>query len=531
MANKTLFASARKPVPDANTRNEAGGLAYSLTDEESLAQFAVTGCLNGTFYAGADIQLDSVTALASKCSPEVVADVAIYSRRLAHMKDMPALLLASLAGRGTESSRVAFRRAAPVVLDNGRMVRNFCQMIRSGKFGRKSFGTMAKNAIRGYLERATPEQLFRDSIGNDPSLADVIKMVHPRSSDKSKDALFGMLSESKKFDSKKARFLPMVVKEMKAFVAGDGPMPERAPFMFLTAHAKGDDAWLRLLQRASWTETRINLNAFNKHGAFKGEDVVRMTADRIRNPNLIRKARVLPYQLLTAYQNTTDVPAPIRNALQDALEVATENVPDFGRVVVAVDVSGSMGSPVTGNRGTVSTTTRCVDVAALVASCILRKSPNGRVMPFDTQNHKPDLNPRDSVMTNASKLARYGGGGTNCSLPLMQLNAENASADLIVYVSDNESWADRNYGRTAGATGVMAEWTKFKKRNPKAKLVCIDLTPNASSQAAADKDILRVGGFSDVVFDVIRNFCAGEGSFVDMIRSADPASRPLTETE
>ena len=38
----------------------------------------------------------------------------------------------------------------------------------------------------------------------------------------------------------------------------------------------------------------------------------------------------------------------LRDALQDAMEHATQNVPAMGKVYVAVDVSGSMGSPVTG---------------------------------------------------------------------------------------------------------------------------------------------------------------------------------------
>jgi cytidyltransferase-like protein len=38
-----------------------------------------------------------------------------------------------------------------------------------------------------------------------------------------------------------------------------------------------------------------------------------------------------------------------------------------------------------------------------------------------------------------------------------------AKADLVIVVSDNESWADRGYGN---ATGLMAEWIKFKTRNP-----------------------------------------------------------------
>ena len=90
------------------------------------------------------------------------------------------------------------------------------------------------------------------------------------------------------------------------------------------------------------------------------------------------------------------------------------------------------------------------------------------------------LNARDSVMTNAEKLAAIGGGGTNCSAPLAYLNRRQAQGDLVVFVSDNESWVDARAGR---GTETMREWAVFQARNPQAKMVCIDLHRSATTQA------------------------------------------------
>ncbi len=58
MANKTLFKSIIGALaPKAQHRNEAGGLAYQLSERHALAQFAATGCLSHTFYATAEDQL------------------------------------------------------------------------------------------------------------------------------------------------------------------------------------------------------------------------------------------------------------------------------------------------------------------------------------------------------------------------------------------------------------------------------------------------------------------------------------------
>ena len=101
---------------------------------------------------------------------------------------------------------------------------------------------------------------------------------------------------------------------------------------------------------------------------------------------------------------------------------------------------------VTGFRRGSTSKVRCIDVAALVAAAVLRKNQNAEVIPFECSTVKLRLNPRDSVMTNAARLSRIGGGGTNCSAPLSLLNERRAKGDLVIYVSDNESWVDANGG-------------------------------------------------------------------------------------
>lgn len=61
---------------------------------------------------------------------------------------------------------------------------------------------------------------------------------------------------------------------------------------------------------------------------------------------------------------------------------ATENVPEIdGKDYVFPDISGSMHSAVTGCRKGATSMVRCLDVAALVASVILRKNPTAEIIP------------------------------------------------------------------------------------------------------------------------------------------------------
>ncbi len=194
----------------------------------------------------------------------------------------------------------------------------------------------------------------------------------------------------------------------------------------------------------------------------------KLIANRLRDREAIKRAKVFPYQLLiglSVASSNAEIPRQITEALQDAMEIATENVPQIeGKIYVLPDVSGSMSSAVTGYRKGATTSVRCIDVAGLVASAILRKNPMAEVLPFENDVVKLALNPRDSVMTNAQKLAAIGGGGTNCSAPLAQLNKAKAKGDLVIYVSDNESWIDNKSTWNSG-TETMNQWNEFKSRN------------------------------------------------------------------
>jgi 60 kDa SS-A/Ro ribonucleoprotein len=294
----------------------------------------------------------------------------------------------------------------------------------------------------------------------------------------------------------------------------------------LTALNLGEIEWTAIAANATWQTTRMNLNTFARHGVFRDDATVKKLAARLSDPDQVRRARVFPYQLLAAFMNTgKEVPEELRNALQDAMETAIGNVPDVaGKIVICPDVSGSMQSPVTGYRKGASSKVRCIDVAALVAAAFLRKNRHARVLPFEVTVVDVPLNPRDSVMTNAAALAKVGGGGTNCSAPLAMLNKEKSNADLVVFISDNESWADPKANR---GTAMMAEWEKLKTRNPKAKLVCIDIVPNTTTQAPDRRDILNIGGFSDNVFDLIAAFAAGADGTDHWIREIE--NQPLAK--
>ena len=441
MSNKQLFVPAGKSPPPA-THDEAGGSAYSFSPEHALAQYAITGTFHGTFYATDKEQLDRVATLSSAVSLELVAKTAIYCRENGRMKDMPAFLVAHLAARDVAS----MLRVFPRVIDDGKMLRSFVQIVRSGVTGRKSFGSAPKRALRAWFASRSPDVIFRQSIGQSPSMSDVIKMVRPPprndkgEADAVREALYGYLI-GKNIDDDK---LPVLPRAYEAWKRGTGPIPD-VPFEMLTALPLSAANWKELARRMTMAQLRMNLSTLLRHGVFDDPATVADVAARLEDADAVRRARVMPYQLLAAYRHVDKgVPDAIKNAIAQALEHSVANVPELGgRVVLCPDVSGSMQSPVTGRRGTATTKVRCVDVAALVTAAILRRNPGASVIPF----------------------------------------------------SDDE------------------EWSRLRGRNPKAKLILIDVQPSGTTQEAGDgkrDDVLNVGGFSDAVFDVISAFTRGD---------------------
>src|SRR6478672_1086897 len=294
MANKTLFKSLMgKLIPATDAINEERAPAYALSPKHQLAQYAATGCLNATFYATAGEQLAKVLVLCQELDAEFIARTAVFCRERGFMKDMPALLCAVLSVKDRE----LLARVFPRVIDNARMLRNFVQVMRSGVVGRKSLGSAPKRLVREWLDAREPVSLFKANVGQDPSMADIVKMVHPKPKDPNYEALFGyFIGRDYNADA-----LPDLVRDFETFKTGRvndrGEVPD-VPFQMLTALELGTKEWTEIARRAPWQMTRMNLNTFARHGVFRDPEMVEIVATRLRDKAKIAKARVFPYQLM-----------------------------------------------------------------------------------------------------------------------------------------------------------------------------------------------------------------------------------------
>jgi 60 kDa SS-A/Ro ribonucleoprotein len=597
MVNRSLFTStpgSKAPVLPVTstgdvTRNEAGGAAFHFGPEHALAQLAATGTFNNTFYGTAEDQLLKLKELLPLVTPEYVAKLAVFSRSHGHMKDMPANLVAWLYARAAGTDPLAaefrqfFRIVFPKVIDNGKMLLNFIQIVRSGVWGRKALATLGSKAVESWFNSRTPTQIFLQSVGARPSMNDVLRLCHVVPKNEEYAALYAYLCgepldvetpprnglPARKVQPKKEH-LPSIVQAYEEFklarlnvttvradldraaaqlvahlatggrdyttasakmllerelVRLEEMAPPALPFEMLTALPLTEKDWASIaLNNGGWQFVCKNLNTFARHGVFKDLANVEKVAARLRDADAIRKARVMPYQVLAAYKHAgPTMPRPIVDALHDALEVAVKNVPALpGNVYVFVDVSGSMGSAVTGYRQGATSNMTVLDAAAMFGVALLRTCPNAQLVPVDTTVHTDfRLEPRDSVLTNAVKLAAFQGGGTRLDEALAWLVTTKKAVDTVIFFSDNESWmAAPQTFRSGRTTAMAANWELLRKQNPKAKMVCVDVQPNAHTQLPDRNDVLNVGGFSDAIWPVIEAFVSGKDAdfWVDVIK-------------
>lgn len=513
MANKSLFSRNRPAAPAADAVNEAGGSAYRLPPKHALARLAATGTFHGTYYSGGEAQFAELTALCERIDDDAyLAKLAVYARERSLMKDMPVALLLILSRRDTE----LFHRAFGRVVTNGRTLRTFVQMLRSGRFGRSGLSYSLQRAVNRWLNAASVSALLTASVGHNPSLRDVLRVARPTPPGAARRALYGRLVGK----PHSADDLPAEAKALDAFRAAESEGEQlailaghRFRWDLLADAVRGPRVWKAVARQMGTQALRMNLNTLLRHGVFDDAETVTWAAGRLSDADEVRRGGQFPYQYFAAYRGAdAALPAAVRDALNAAAEAACGNVPAFpGPVVVGVDVSGSMGSPVTGRRGGGTSAVRCVDAAAVFAVAVARRNPGSLVVPFDHQVY--DFGVSDGpILEVADRLSRVGGGGTDCSLPLSAANGPHAERRFAgcVLVSDSESWIG---GRRYGETETLRRWEGFRANQrrlagPDAdpKLVCIDVQPYTTAQAPDRADVLNVGGFSDAVFSVVAAF-------------------------
>ena len=276
------------------------------------------------------------------------------------------------------------------------------------------------------------------------------------------------------------------------------------------------EIWLTLLETMPLEALLRNLGKLTQIGvaAEKHREIVA----RLVNQTEVLKARIHPIKVLVAskvYKNgcgdsgslTWSPNAYISVALTDLFRLSYGAVTPTGkRIMLGIDVSGSMSTPVLGSK-----VLTCRDASIAMALLYLETETNVSAVAFS--NELTDLiapssrNRLTRGMTLDQALAATNGmpfSSTNCVLPIHHAIKHNLQIDAFIILTDNETYAPSEHPQNAlvryrELTGITA------------KLIVLGMTGNCFTIAdPTDRNTLNLAGFDTSTPEIASMFMRGE---------------------
>lgn len=269
--------------------------------------------------------------------------------------------------------------------------------------------------------------------------------------------------------------------------------------------------WKALLDKMPMTAMIRNLSKMTTVGLLTPKsDESRSIASRLKNEDTLHKARIHPFNVLLAYYTYKAgrgdkgklqwTPDPdIVDALNEAFYLSFKNVEPIGkRILIGLDVSGSMGSPIMGSA------ISCREASAAMCMLHVRTEPLVEVMAFSERFMPIDIQKTDTLDQVLKKTDDLPFAGTDCALPMLWAKKHAKQFDVFMVLTDNETWAGKVHPHVAlrryrSATGI---WD--------ARLIVVGMTSTPFTIAdPSDPFMLDVAGFDAAAPEVMRNFILG----------------------
>lgn len=511
--------------------NAAGGYAFVLDDAARLRRFLTLGVDGGTYYAAprelARENAEVVGRMAQHDPETLVRTIVEVSERGAAPKQNATLFALAYAASVPESAQLALA-ALPRVARTGTHLFLFAGYVEQfrgwGRGLRRAVGSWytAKDAD------AVAYQAVKYRQREGWSHRDLLRLAHPQSAAPDLRATFDWIVRGAVGDATPA-FIEGFVAAQAATEAGswaalvrkyrlswemlpDAALGETAVWDALLDVGVPQTALMRQLPRLTRLGMLPDLGGRTDEVAAQLVD-----ADRLRN------ARVHPVNVLVA-QRTYASGRSARGAgewspsrtVVDALDAAFYRAfgavePSGKRTLLAVDVSGSMGVPISGLPITAREASAALALVQLatepVATAVGFTTANGRNAVagnwHDTALRPLAISPRQRLDDALRVVDAMPMSGTDCALPMVYATEQGLAVDTFVIYTDNETWAGKIHPHQA-----LAEYRR--RSGIPAKLVVVGMTATQFSIAdPTDAGMLDVVGFDGAVPSLITEFARG----------------------
>ena len=515
----TRKTAGDEPVPgrDDQVKNSADGYVFKADAWTRFDRFLITGSEGGTFYVTErKLTLDNyamICACVTKDGGRAVNRIVEISEAGRAKSNDPALFALAIASAAPDlATRRLALEALPKVARIGTHLFHFMEYVKQFR-GR---GRTLISALTAWYEDMDVDRLALQAVKYKQrdgwSHRDVLRLCKPKTDEPARDAVFGFMAGHPTVEQLDAG-PPILAASLRA-QAGAVDLEEvsrlRVPREALPTEVLDQpDVWRAMLPTMPMGALVRNLGKMTSVGVIKPLDAsTGMVAERLCDPESVRKSRVHPIAVLAALETyssghgfrgslTWSPAADIINGLDAALELSFGNVEATGlRSLVALDVSGSMGMPVLGME-----MVSCRVAAAAMASILIRTEPMTHTVGFTRSSGAVSryrmpraaltelgFTKRSTIREMVARVTGIPFGGTDCALPMLYAMKHDLKVDVFHIFTDNEHWA-----------GDIHPFQALKQYREKsginAKLVCWALASNEFSIAdPTDPGMLDVCG-------------------------------------
>lgn len=498
--------------------NSAGGFTFTTGRTARLHRFLTLGTDGGTYYASErDITVKNAAIVlqwAREDTAELVREVVTISQAGRAPRNNPALFaLAAAASLGDPEGKRAALNALPLVARTGTHLFLFARYVQQFR----GWGRGLRRAVgQWYLDKDDAGQLayqvlkYRQREGW--AHRDLLRLAHPEHRPlfrwiAGKDiSLDGLPPLVQAFEQAQAATTPH---EWVSLIAANPSLS----WEMLPDAALGDVTVWRALIGNGMPQTALmrQLPRLTRLGVLAPMSAITNTvASQLCNPERLVKARVHPVNVLVALrtyasghgargQDTWASVAQIIDALDAAFYAAFAAVEPGGkRTMLALDVSGSMGFPVSGLPIT------CREATAVLALVTASTEPSTLTVGFTRTLTPLGISPRQRLDDAIRAISDLPFGGTDCAQPMVWALANGVEVDVFHVYTDSETWAGNIHPHQA-----LARYRE--KTGIPARMSVVGMTATDFTIAdPEDPGTLDVAGFDSAVPSLLADFARGD---------------------
>jgi 60 kDa SS-A/Ro ribonucleoprotein len=519
-----------QPMPSTNqVPNSAGGFAWAINDWMRLDRFLVLGSEGGTYYIDAHKltreNAEAVLHCITVDGPRVVKRIVEISEAGRAPKNDPALFaLAMCASLGDPTTCQAALAALPRVARIGTHLFHFLEYVE----GFRGWGRGLRRAIADWYNALPAEKLAYQAVKYQQRDGwrhrDALRLAHPKAASEQHNAVYHWLTAGwpkVSTDEVGADEHPdAALRTIWAFEQAQRATNERQIVLLIerynlpweaipTQWLASAQVWQTLLPHLPLTALLRNLARMTANGALMPlSQQAALVVQRITDGKLLQQARIHPIAVLSALHTYTqgkgargslkwEPVQEIVDALDRAFYLAFRSVEPTGkRLVLALDVSGSMGSGLIA--GVPGLTPRAASVAmALVAAAVEK---HYTVIAFQDKLVRINVSPRQRLDDVVHRVGQLPFGRTDCAQPMLWALANKVQADAFVIYTDSETWHGKIH-----PTQALQQYRH--KMGIAAKLIVVAMTSNGFSIADPnDAGLLDVVGFDLATPQVMSDF-------------------------